>query len=618
MQQTLPLTNTKLSVKIFRLRAFRHFKLAKLAILVGLTTVVAGGFAAFLLFGSPDLARASENGPIVDMYPGQSAKFNIYYDQASKSSDFNGTSELKILIDERFEFLQGYTKDSYAGASFCVNDGAGGGIRKEVQQNGLTLIELNYTPRSATIPASGDNKCTNGNGTAGSTSSVTLPKAPESFNAADQTTWRGNFEFRVKLKESVLGQEYNLKLNSLISAAEQNSTFGIQSQFKLNDTVFGNTQYAIRITGNTLNPNVNIDQAVCLNSPVVIPSIANCVFPLTGNPNTIYIYPEDFEIQIEGSSLKATSENCSILSRAQLYCQIPTDGATEGNKQIAIQSEGEIAVKGNVDLTFGFKPDGDEDGDGIFNQVECGNATGINCNDSDKDGIPDYLDLDSDNDGIPDSVEKECDAQIGRGNPCNTDKDNIADFKDLDSDNDGVSDKTEKGEYTCDFKVVPVKCENEFPDLNNNNIPDWRDSTIQFGRDEAEFTYFLPKDFYSFGTSTGLRAVYKEQNLVFRVQMEYLLNSCEMRVRNYGSEEQWQNFNTRIAGTTCVGTLLSSEQKSDRMEFLLIINDQENRRWGANSSFQMFPGSLALTKIVARETVIAPVEGETASTSPRI
>ncbi|MCE2759306.1 MAG: gliding motility-associated C-terminal domain-containing protein, partial [Chitinophagaceae bacterium] len=56
----------------------------------------------------------------------------------------------------------------------------------------------------------------------------------------------------------------------------------------------------------------------------------------------------------------------------------------------------------------------------------------------DKDGIPDYLDIDSDNDGITDKVENNGGSEV-----LDTDKDGIPDILDLDSDGDGISDVVE-------------------------------------------------------------------------------------------------------------------------------------------------------------------------------
>lgn len=85
--------------------------------------------------------------------------------------------------------------------------------------------------------------------------------------------------------------------------------------------------------------------------------------------------------------------------------------------------------------------------------------------DSDKDGIPDHLDIDSDNDGIPDNIEAQATAsyraptgivnEFGLDlayvdtngiSPVDTDKDGIADYLDTDSDDDGILDIAERGD----------------------------------------------------------------------------------------------------------------------------------------------------------------------------
>ncbi|WP_240622628.1 T9SS type B sorting domain-containing protein [Flavobacterium crocinum] len=99
--------------------------------------------------------------------------------------------------------------------------------------------------------------------------------------------------------------------------------------------------------------------------------------------------------------------------------------------------------------------------------------------DTDGDGIPDQLDLDSDNDGIPDLIESQIqpkplsnvdinldgldDMFILSANPPDTDKDGIPNYLDLDSDNDGIYDLVESGSNA--------------PDANRDGIID----TMDFG-----------------------------------------------------------------------------------------------------------------------------------------
>ncbi len=110
---------------------------------------------------------------------------------------------------------------------------------------------------------------------------------------------------------------------------------------------------------------------------------------------------------------------------------------------------------GDDDDATGTPTEGDQDGDGIPDEVE-GDG------DQDGDGIPNYLDPDSDGDGIPDSMEGYDD----------TDGDGVPDFLDTDSDGDGVPD----GEDT-DIDGDGISNEDEGTgDTDGDGIPDANDT----------------------------------------------------------------------------------------------------------------------------------------------
>ncbi|TXD47631.1 PA14 domain-containing protein [Polaribacter sp. IC073] len=113
--------------------------------------------------------------------------------------------------------------------------------------------------------------------------------------------------------------------------------------------------------------------------------------------------------------------------------------------------------------------------------------------DTDKDGVPDYLDLDSDNDGIPDVIEAGgidnnhdgladgsqggsgatigVPASAGTGlTPPDTDGDGIYDYLDIDSDNDGIPDNIEA--QTSAGYIAPSGVGTAMTDTNNNGLDD--------------------------------------------------------------------------------------------------------------------------------------------------
>jgi len=136
-------------------------------------------------------------------------------------------------------------------------------------------------------------------------------------------------------------------------------------------------------------------------------------------------------------------------------------------------------------------PFDDDDGDGIYNYLDSDAANFADSNhdgvddrvDHDRDGVPDFFDLDSDNDGIVDAIEAndgivpgnfdsgtarftdidtdndglvdEVDSDNG-GTPLansDSDSDGLKDYLDLDSDNDGITDNRE-GQTTSGFITI--------------------------------------------------------------------------------------------------------------------------------------------------------------------
>lgn len=114
---------------------------------------------------------------------------------------------------------------------------------------------------------------------------------------------------------------------------------------------------------------------------------------------------------------------------------------------VAICDSDNDGITNGVEIEFGLDPDSyDSDGDGISDLEEISDD-GTSLVDTDKDGIPDALDVDSDNDGILDSVE------VGASptNPQDSDQDGIHDYQDRDSDNDRIPDIVENSFLSKDF-----------------------------------------------------------------------------------------------------------------------------------------------------------------------
>jgi len=159
---------------------------------------------------------------------------------------------------------------------------------------------------------------------------------------------------------------------------------------------------------------------------------------------------------------------------------------------------------GILDVVEGSDPNGDDDTSDAIN--------------SDGDSIPDFQDIDSDNDGIPDNIEaqstvgysipSETDSdgnglddayEISPGSgegltPENTDSDGIPDYLDNDSDNDSIRDIQENGDSNNNLS-------------NNDTDGDGLDNNF----DSNNSTYD-PNDEVSTGTQVQLATVFGDEN----------------------------------------------------------------------------------------------------------
>jgi|GEM_PF-4614475 len=543
------------------------------------------------LFPRPVKATA----PVLNIAPGQVARIVIYYDNSSTTNDFVGQGKLQVAIDPRLEYIEGYLKDTYALDSRCVNDSASFGIvtKATIQgQSNATLID--YTPKTATTAAS-TGVCSVGSGSKGNTVSTTLPKATSSFSPSNVSTWRGRLEFRVRLKSDILTTT-NLKIGDVIEPNAATSNIGIYGEFSLNGILIGTPQYAIKISGVSISQEV-IVSAQCIGQPILIGENAQCGLRLTGGNNTTnpYILPEDFRVQIAGSSGFADKNSCQLdNANGILSCLVPTVNAASGDDvPVNVTLSGKTRPKTTVKLISDFDPKGDFDKDGISNEIECGFSSGRNCRDTDKDGTLDYKDGDSDNDGIPDLIEAKCSAGVGSGFPCDSDEDKIPDYLDTDADNDNRPDSEEKGALKCDMTKIPVTCENELRDTDNDGIPNFRD------KDDGslDIRYLIKDENIKFSFVNQSKPIWRVADIVVDVEIDRNVVDCEVRFRKYSSTDWWISGEATINSNKCQVVLRSDKQYTQNWDTLIVLTDNNGEKWGAYPSFAMENGSVGGTVI---------------------
>jgi len=152
--------------------------------------------------------------------------------------------------------------------------------------------------------------------------------------------------------------------------------------------------------------------------------------------------PEDEEISFD---LTGNSSNDNRIVYRIFNSEVPTDYFCNvvPPKEPAVVEEWISGTGATVFVRTSFGDETanvDSDGDGLDNIDEGWNAEGVNLQDTDEDGIPDYLDVDDDGDNIETETELANSANdpVNENGQRDKDEDGIPNYLDNDDDNDGV------------------------------------------------------------------------------------------------------------------------------------------------------------------------------------
>ncbi len=248
-------------------------------------------------------------------------------------------------------------------------------------------------------------------------------------------------------------------------------------EYRPNKDYSGSDSFTYKVNDGTVDSNIS---TVYVNITAVNDPITNIVL----NSNSV----------VENNSLNANISSLSVIDNDTLdttvysFCGGEDDGSfsivdntlkanvifdyeTKSEYKIclkAVDSGGSTYNKNFIiyieNIYEANDPKSDSDKDGIPDSEE-GSIT----DDSDGDGIPNYMDTDSDNDGIDDIVEGNSD----------TDNDGISNYLDTDSDNDGIQDSIE-GIFDSDNDGIPNYLDT---DSDNDGIPDSIEGILDMDND---------------------------------------------------------------------------------------------------------------------------------------
>lgn len=240
--------------------------------------------------------------------------------------------------------------------------------------------------------------------------------------------------------------------------------------------------------------------AVVKNIPPV--AVNDIVSAENGTTNIweVTLNDSDIENELNKSSVKIKKDSnhgfakvdplTGLISYIPDNCYFGIDSLT----YVVYDSFGNVSNEATIYITITINPTLDSDLDGLPDFIEDLNNNGTHCDDdTDKDGIPNYIDNDDDGDGLLTIIED----WNHNGNPADddTDLDGIPNYLDTDDDNDTIltitEDPNHNGNYLDDNTDnddlinlldsdddgdgIPTALETG--DLNGNNVPDYLEYT---------------------------------------------------------------------------------------------------------------------------------------------
>jgi len=212
-----------------------------------------------------------------------------------------------------------------------------------------------------------------------------------------------------------------------------------------------------------------------------------------------------------------------------------------------------------VFVTISFNdeaPDADADGDGLDNIDEGLNADGVDLQDTDSDGIPDYLDVDDDGDNVETDEElaNSADDPVNENGDRDTDEDGIPNYLDDDDDDDGVLTRLEVQEGDEDNPILFQTAEGipnylndeqteelQHDEYTDHNIT--RDYGFRIVVEDLKFTKqdgsgeSIQYEYYDFGN-------FSESNIDFPLCPSQDPNSCETETEETEEEEEEEEEET--------------------------------------------------------------------------
>ncbi|WP_138432873.1 DUF6252 family protein [Winogradskyella algicola] len=312
----------------------------------------------------------------------------------------------------------------------------------------VNTIEARFTAADGTIYSTNNNPRPNDD----------PPSYPEygeiRLNEIDNNTFTGTFRFTA----------FNETATQSINFTGLTGEIGLDPVTGQNGPIYGGVFYRVPLISGT----IPADPITCTDTEMAAETALNAYEMAQQVNEDGFVSSTEFETACNAyeQALMTQRDYCGDLDgsiqqmiedlgNCQISCEIATNNRNEAEVQYNTATMGEFAEKcaqyqvylqeqinfcGDEDGAIQAEIDsldcGDDDEDGVPNVFEDFNGDGdLTNDDTDMDGIANYLDDDDDGDSVPTSLELQLD---GNGNLTDTDGDGDADYLDTDDDGDGI------------------------------------------------------------------------------------------------------------------------------------------------------------------------------------
>jgi hypothetical protein len=133
----------------------------------------------------------------------------------------------------------------------------------------------------------------------------------------------------------------------------------------------------------------------------------------------------------------------------------------------------------------------------------------------------------------------------------------------------------------------------------SNQPPKDTGKVIQAEPNTGGQVLLLPDTSISFTPNKNNPAVYGKQDLLVNINHTANITDCAIKVREYGTNNNWTTLQTQTNGKTCSTTFAKENQNQNKWEFSIEITDSEGKRWKSEPSYFMKLGAISIVEITS-------------------